>query len=97
MWCVYKTSSLRIVPSSVCHLSPLGRVQSPWQYQFQSNSEMLSFMLSTNPATGHMPDFGSSGQPLRGDRGTTPSFTITRICSVEVREGSAQDSTVRGK
>lgn len=53
-------------------------------------------MLSTNPSTEHMPYFASSGQPLRGDRGTTPSFTMTRICSVEVREGSAQDSTVGG-
>ena len=51
-------------------------------------------MLSTNPSTEHIPCFESSGQPLRGDRGTTPSFTITLICSVDVREGSAQDSTV---
>ena len=51
-------------------------------------------MLSTNPSTEHMPCLGSLGQPLRGDRGTTPSFTITLICSVEVREGSAQDNTV---
>ena len=54
-------------------------------------------MLSTNPSIGHMPCFESLGQPLREERGTTPSFTITLICSVEVREGSAQDSTVRGK
>ena len=95
--CIYKTSSLRIVPSTVCHLSPLGISHLSWQCHIQSNSEMVSLMLSTNPSTEHMPYFGSSGQPLRGDRGTTPSFTMILICSVEAREGSAQDSTVYGK
>lgn len=95
--CIYKTRSLSTVPSTVCHLSPLGRVQLPWQYHAQSSSEMLSFILLMNPSTGHIPCFDTLGQPLRGDKGTTPSFTITLICSVEAREGSAQDNTIRGK
>lgn len=97
VWCIYESKSLLTVPSTVCHLSPLGRVQLPWQYQAQSSSEKLSFILSTNPSTGHMPCFESLGQPLREDKGTTPSFTTTLICVVEVREGSAQDSTIRRK
>lgn len=42
---------------------------------------MISFKLLTNLSTGHNPNSDSSGQYLSGERGTGPSFTITRIWS----------------
>lgn len=85
-------------PVVVFHAVPGGTSQSPRHAHAQSVSPIISRIAATNTGSGHAPS-ALSTHPRMPVSGTTPSFTITRICvsGVELHESTRGRVSVSGE
>lgn len=85
-------------PVVVFHALPGGTSHSPKHAHAQSVSPIISRIAATNTGSGHAPS-ALSGHPRMPVSGTTPSFTMTRICvsGVELHESTGGHVSVSGE